>query len=122
MNRTDALNAALTELQNDSDIEASILFSEDGLVIASSLPHYMDKDHIAAMSAAMLAMAKRSCQELKKGQLEQLMLKGEDGYAIVQSAGDFSALVTITKKESTLGLVFLSMKRTAGKIIEILAT
>lgn len=121
MNRTEELQKALVELQSDSDIEASVLFSEDGLVIASSLPHYMDKNHISAMSAAMLAMATRSCGELKKGNLEQLMVRGKNGYAVMQAVGDFSALVAITQKEATLGMVFLSMKRTAEKIVDILS-
>ncbi|MEN8140944.1 MAG: roadblock/LC7 domain-containing protein [Thermodesulfobacteriota bacterium] len=122
MNRTESLEKILKDLQGEADIEASALFTEDGLVIASSMPYHLDRDHISALSAAMLAMAKRTCSELKQGGMEQLMLKGEEGYAVIQSAGEFSALVTITKESATLGLVFLRMKQATEQIVKILST
>jgi len=123
MNRTELLNEALHNLQrSSSDIEACTVFSEDGLVIASSLPPDMDEDHVAAMTSAMLSMGGRTADELKRGKLEQLFVKGDNGYAIVMHAGTYSALVAITRKDAKLGLIFLDMNRAVKTIAEILAS
>ncbi len=122
MNTTEALNQALKDLQRSSqDIEACTLFSEDGLVIASSLPPDMDEDHISAIGSAILSFATKAANELKRGGLEQFLIKGDNGYAITMQATGYSALTAITRKEAKLGLIFLDMKRAVEKIKGILA-
>ncbi len=122
MSRTDDLNAALINLQSSSaDVEACAVVSEDGLIIASSLPQSMEEDHIAAMSAVMLSMGARTAQELQRGELEQLYVKGKNGYVIISHAGEHASLVVITRKDAKLGLIFLDMSRTANNVASILS-
>lgn len=122
MSRTDDLNTALANLQASSaDVEACAVVSEDGLIIASSLPQSMEEDHIAAMSAVMLSMGGRTAQELQRGDLEQLYVKGKKGYVIISHAGAHASLVAITRKEAKLGLIFLDMSRAADEIASILS-
>lgn len=121
MSRTDELNNALSNLQASSaDIEACAVVSEDGLIIASSLPQGFEENHIAAMSAAMLSMGSRTASELKRGAIQQLFVKGENGYAIIMYAGPHAALLAMTRKEAKLGLIFLDMSRAAEEIKNIL--
>lgn len=122
MSRTESLNRALRALQSGlADVEASALVSEDGLVIASALQQGIEETRVAAMSAAMLAMAGRSAQELRRGKLEQVYVKGDDGYAILMSAGPHAVLLALARKESKLGLIFFELQRASEELKAILS-
>ncbi len=117
MSRTESLNKALSNLQASSaDIEAAAVVSVDGLIIASSLPAGLEEAQIAAMSAAMLAMGTRTAVELKRGAIEQLFVKGTDGYVIIMAAGPHAVLLAMTRKDAKLGLVFLDVSRCADDV------
>lgn len=122
MSRIDDLNKALEELQSSSgDIEACAVVSEDGLIIASLLPQGIEESRVAAMCAAMVSMGDRSANELKRGNLEQLFVKGDNGYLITMHSGQHAVLVALSRKDTKLGLVFLDLSRTADKIKKILS-
>jgi predicted regulator of Ras-like GTPase activity (Roadblock/LC7/MglB family) len=71
MSRVDRLTNSLYELQSSAaDIEASVIVSVDGLMIASALPSDATEDRVAAMSAAMLSLGERIAMELGRGALE----------------------------------------------------
>jgi len=121
MSRTDELNNALSDLQSSSaDIEACAVVSEDGLIIASSLPQGFEESRIAAMSAVMLSMGTRTATELQRGNLQQIFVKGENGYIIIMNADPNSVLLAMTRKEAKLGLIFLDLSRAAEKVKNIL--
>ncbi|HII94382.1 MAG TPA: hypothetical protein HA367_01365 [Candidatus Methanofastidiosum sp.] len=119
--RIEKLTEMLKDLSGASpDIEASAIVSTDGLVIASALPHDVEEDRVAAMSAAMLSLGERTSKELMKGSLEEVFVKGQNGYIILMGAGEEAVLTTLARKDAKLGLVFLDMKRAAeelGKVI-----
>ncbi len=122
MSRTDDLNNALSKLQASSaDIEACAVVSEDGLIIASSLPQGLEENHIAAMSAAMLSMGSRTAVELKRGELQQIFVKGENGYTIIMHAGPYAALLAMARKDAKLGLIFLDLSRAAEEVKNLLS-
>lgn len=115
--RTEVLTELLKEFKSSSaDVEASAVVSVDGLVIASELPRDVEEDRVAAMSAAMLSLGERTSKELMKGSLEQVFVKGQDGYILLMGAGEEAVLTALARKDAKLGLVFLDMKRTADKI------
>ncbi len=121
MSRTQALNNTLRELQRSSgDIEACAVVSEDGLIIASSLPQDVEEDQVAAMSAAMLSMGTRIASELDRGELKQLFVKGGKGYVVTVNAGPNAVLLSLARKEAKLGLIFLDISRAAKTIADIL--
>lgn len=115
--RTKLLEEFLKEFQATvSDVEASAVVSTDGLVMASALPKDVEEDRVAAMSAAMLSLGERTSKELMKGSLEQVFVKGQNGYVLLMGAGEEAVLTALARKDAKLGLVFLDMKRTAEKI------
>ena len=122
MSRIDTLNEILDQLQHSSgDVEASAIVSQDGLIIASSLPQSVEEMQVAAMSAAMLAMGTRIAQELNRGNLEQLFVKGDKGYVLAVNAGADAVLLALARKEAKLGLIFLDISRAATRVAEALA-
>ena len=121
MSRIDELNKTLSNLQvSSSDIEACAIVSEDGLIIASLLPQGVEEDRIAAMSAAMLSMGERISIELKRGELEQLFVKGNSGYFIGMHAGEHAVLIALARKDAKLGLIFFDLNKSADAARNIL--
>ncbi len=118
---TQRLNVLMKNLTTSTpDIEAASVVSVDGLVMASALPTDVDEDRLAAMSAAMLALGERTVRELAKGELEQVFVRGTEGYIIMTGAGEEAVLVVIANKDAKLGLIFLDVKRAAEEILSIL--
>jgi uncharacterized protein len=118
--RSDMLLSILSDLNGSSaDIEASAVVSTDGLMMASLLPQSMDEDRVAAMSAAMLSLGQRSSQELAKGNLEQVLVKGEHGYILMTHAGEEAVVTVLTSERAKLGLIFLDVKRAAEAIVKL---
>ena len=119
--RADMLLSVLTELNGtSSDIEASGVISTDGLMIASVLPVGLDEDRVAALSAAMLALGDRTAQELNRGRLEQVLIKGDNGYVLMIYAGEEAVLTVMAKPHAKLDLIFLDVERAAVRITDLL--
>jgi uncharacterized protein len=122
MSRTESLNRSLRNLQSGTpDIEASAVVSEDGLIIASALTQGLEESRIAAMSATLLSLGARTSGELRRGSLEQVFVKGENGYAIVMNAGPHAVLLAIARKEAKLGLIFFELRRASDEVMGILS-
>ncbi|MBC7869267.1 MAG: roadblock/LC7 domain-containing protein [Chitinophagaceae bacterium] len=119
--RTELMVDRLRDLQATTpEIEASAVVSVDGLIMASSLPAGIEEDRVSAMSAAMLSLGERISGELGRGLLDQVYLKGKNGYVILMSVGEEAVLTTLVREQAKLGLIFLDMRRTAddlGKLV-----
>jgi predicted regulator of Ras-like GTPase activity (Roadblock/LC7/MglB family) len=121
MMREDVLKSVLSELNGTSaDIEASAVISTDGLMIASMLPTDLDPDRVGAMSAAILMLGDRTAQELSRGRLDQVLIKGEDGYVLLTHAGPQAVVTVIATSDAKLGLIFLDVKRAAADIAKVI--
>jgi len=119
--RAEMLTSILTELNGTSaDIEASGVISTDGLMMAAVLPATMDEDRVGAMSAAMLSLGDRTSQELARGELEQVLIKGNQGYVLMTHAGKEAVLTVLAKPQTKLGLIFLDVKRAAESIAKLI--
>lgn len=119
--RSKKLVDCLQQLQASSaDIEASIIVSVDGLTIASALPQGVEEDRVSAMSAAMLSLGGRIADELTRGSVEQVYIKGINGYVILMSVGKHAVLTVLARESAKLGLIFLDMHRTADVLLQII--
>ena len=119
--RMDLLVDRLRALQAGTmDVEASAIVSIDGLIIASALPSSVEEDRVSAMSAAMLSLGERIAGELRRGQLDQVYIKGDNGYIILTSVGEDAALTVLARRGAKLGLIFLDMRRAAADLAELL--
>lgn len=119
--REQMLKSILSDLKGTSaDIEACAIISSDGLTMAALLQQDVDEDRVGAMAAAMLSLGERTARELVRGDLEQVMIKGSNGYILMSHAGKDAVLTLITRKEAKLGLVFLDARRASEAIADIL--
>jgi predicted regulator of Ras-like GTPase activity (Roadblock/LC7/MglB family) len=63
------------------------------------------------MSAAMISLGERISGELKRGTLDQVYIRGNNGYVILMSVGEEAVLTAMARNNAKLGLIFLDMKR-----------
>lgn len=111
----------LRDLQASSpDVEGSAIVSVDGLSIASALHQYIEEDRVSAMSAAMLSLGERIASELGRGVLEQVYIRGENGYVLLMAVGEEAVLTVMARKEAKLGLILLDMKRAVADLIDLI--
>ncbi len=119
--REESITSILADLNSSStEIEASAIISTDGLVIASLLPNAVDEDRVGAMSAAMLSLGDRTALELDRGELEQVLIKGANGYILMTHVGHDAVLTVMTKSSAKLGLIFLDVKRAVSDVASVL--
>ena len=112
--RSDQMVARLRDMQAaSSDIIASSVVSVDGLTIASALPGDVEEDRVAAMSAAMLSLGERIAGELGRGTLDEVYIRGEEGFVLLTAIGDEAVLTALAREEAKLGMIFLEMRRAA---------
>lgn len=112
--RSELMVNRLREMQASSpEIEASAVVSIDGLIIASALPGDVEEDRVSAMSAAMLSLGERIASELGRGQLDQVYIRGAQGYVILSAVGQEAVLTALARENAKLGLIFLEMRRAA---------
>lgn len=119
--RTEMMVDRLRDLQAGTpDIEASAVVSVDGLIMASSLPSGVDEDRISAMSAAMLSLGDRIASELSRGNLEQVYIRGSEGFIVLMAVGEDAVLTVLARKSAKLGLIFLDMGRAVEDLERLL--
>ena len=118
--KIDTITQLLKKMELSSGLTASAVISREGLPITSAMPSDVNEEIIGAMTAAMLSLGERAVDELTRGNLEQLFVKGNEGYLVIMAAGPSAVLVALAPDGALLGLIFLDMKRTAQQVSELL--
>lgn len=119
--RSDQMIVRLRDLAASSpDVEASAVVSVDGLTMASALPAQVEEDRVAAMSAAMLSLGERIANELGRGSLDQVYIKGANGYVVLMAVGTEAVLTVLARQQAKLGLLFLDMRRATEDLAALL--
>lgn len=115
------LDEVLIQLERNVPlIEATAVVSADGLVIASRLPRAVEEDRIGAMSAAILAISKRSGLELERGEIHRVLIDGGDGYLAINSIGNDAVLVALVDKNVRLGMLFYECRKCVEELKKII--
>src|SRR6478735_9100850 len=119
--RSSRLDQVLTALLSTApELEAAAVVSFDGLPMASALPHGMDEDRVAAMSAALLSLGERASQGLGRGELSQVYIEGSNGTVFLVSADEEAVLVAVAGKGAKVGLTMYEVRRSAILVAEAL--
>jgi uncharacterized protein len=119
-NRSEQMVTRLRSMQAAApDIEASAVVSVDGLIMASALPVEVEEDRVSAMSAAMLSLGERIAEELGRGGLNQVYIKGSNGFIVLTAVGSEAVLTALARQDAKLGLIFLEMRRAAEDLIKL---
>jgi hypothetical protein len=98
------------------DIEASAVISSDGLIVASVLGPGIDADRYAAMCAALLALSERASKEAQRGDLQMVLVQGDQGAMLLVRAIDDQVLALAASPKANLGMVFNQARKTAASL------
>jgi predicted regulator of Ras-like GTPase activity (Roadblock/LC7/MglB family) len=121
MSRLESLNAILSKLQRESPgIEASALISEDGLVIASALSPDLDDTRVGGMTATLLSLGSRAAAELRRGEIQEVIVRGDHGYAVMVNAGRGVLVLVLASENTKLGLIFFDLREAIKAINKVL--
>ncbi|MEM2144518.1 MAG: roadblock/LC7 domain-containing protein [Candidatus Jordarchaeaceae archaeon] len=122
MSKIDEIMSLIRDMEaNTPGIEASAVVSVQGLPIASAMPIEVDESVVAAMTAAMLSVGERAASELVRGNLQQILLQGDEGYIIIKGAGTSAIITVLAKTDANLGLILMVLKKISAKIGELLS-
>lgn len=128
--RSESLERALKTLHIAVDgVKASVIVNIDGLLVAAFPPGNDENPHqnptsspqVAAMSATLVGLAERTLGRLAQGEMQRLLIEGEDGVMIVYPAGRAS-LAVLAEKDARLSHVLYATKKAAAEVVEILGT
>jgi predicted regulator of Ras-like GTPase activity (Roadblock/LC7/MglB family) len=115
--RTEKMQDILRGLRSASpDIIGAAVVSIDGFIVASVLPSEVDEELVSGMAAAMLGVGERISSELMASVMEQVYVRSEKGYVVLNAVGADSVLVVLTNKDAKLGLVFIEIKRRCAEL------
>jgi predicted regulator of Ras-like GTPase activity (Roadblock/LC7/MglB family) len=113
------LKEILDELTSrNPNILSALVVSDDGLNVASSIPHYED-DQVALVASDLMDMARDFAKRLEQGHLQRLLLEGERRTTVVINAGKHTVLFVLVPADEKLGLMTLSVRQAANKIASI---
>jgi predicted regulator of Ras-like GTPase activity (Roadblock/LC7/MglB family) len=130
--RVDLLERELEIMQGElGGVQGSVVVSIEGLVIAAYPPgeehrrtaaeNPTDSPQVAAMAATLIAISEKVLLRLARGEIDRLLIEGDDGALIVVPAGGGAALAALVNKDVKMGITLLGLKRAAIKIAAILA-
>ncbi len=108
-------------------IKASVVVNRDGLLVASYPPgddsdplaNPTSSPQVAAMAATLIGLAERTLGRLEQGELERLLMEGEEGVMVVYPAGR-ATLAVLVDKEQKLGPVLYAASRTSKDVANVL--
>jgi len=120
MTKKEELEKTITGLRRIGDVEASAIVSRDGLLMASNIPHSVQAETFAAMSATMLGAAETAVGELKKGSVERVIAESEETKIIAMGAGPKALIVIMANPAASLGIILVEMGKASERVKELL--
>lgn len=106
--------------KKDPDVLGSITMRSDGLILASAIRAGLDADLAAAMLGSILNISTRVSQELKVGEVEDIVIKAKEGIVSVVPVMTDIVLGAIARSGANLGLLLIEMRRTSEKIRNVM--
>ncbi len=126
--RSEALEEKLKTLHTVVEgVKATVIVNVDGLLVAAYPPGDDENPHenptsspqVAAMSATLIGLAERTLGRLAQGELQRLLMEGEDGVMIVYPAGRAS-LAVLVEKDARIARVLYAARRASQDVAKIL--
>jgi len=128
--RSEALEEKLETLHTVVDgVKATVIVNIDGLLVAAYPPGDEENPHenptsspqVAAMAATLIGLAERTLKRLAQGDLQRLLMEGEEGVMVVYPAGRAS-LAVLVEKDARIAHVLYAARKAADEVMEILGT
>lgn len=100
-------------------LTGALAASVDGLVLAHDTPG-VEPEGLAALTAAALGVAVRMTDAAGRGELRELLLRGDQGYVATYAAGSSAVLTLLAQDRVNVGRLHLEGRRAGGRIGELM--
>lgn len=100
-------------------LTGALAASVDGLVLAHDTPG-VEPEGLAALTAAALGVAVRMTDTAGRGELRELLLRGDHGYVATYAAGSSAVLTLLAQDRVNVGRLHLEGRRAGGRIGELM--
>jgi len=112
----------LGELQATKGVVASALMAEDGFVVESLRAEQApDIDFFGGAASTALASARALSQELKRGEVEEVMVEYPEGPVLLVPLEGGYLLVVLMDSMQSLGRVRFQLKKSVPRLKEALS-
>ncbi len=109
----------LKQISLGCDLEALAVVNQEGIKVAFFSEKGTDPDLLSAVSSAILSTGKMVTGNLSHGELEQVLIRGEEGFTILASAGEY-ILIGASRDLHNVGLAMQVIKRYVPETMEVL--
>ncbi|MHA1264135.1 MAG: roadblock/LC7 domain-containing protein [Candidatus Helarchaeota archaeon] len=110
------LTNLLQKLEARTELEACAVVSKEGMRIACAVGADLDADVYSAASAALVNLGETTLRQLRHGTLKEIIVRGDDGYTILTSAGPKHMIVGSCKNTSRMGYYLALLHRFSNKV------
>gem|GEM_PF-2709925 len=110
----------LGEISRYCDLDALAVVTREGRRLAFFAQKGTDPDLLSAVSAAVASTGTMVTQQLMHGDLWEVIVRGETGYTILSSAGEF-VLIGASREFFSMGLAVRVLREYRKKIEKVLA-
>ena len=114
------LTNLLLKLEARTELEACAVVSKEGMRIACAVGAELDADVYSAASAALVNLGETTLKQLRHGTLKEIIVRGDDGYTILTSAGPRHMIVGSCKNTSRMGYYLALLHRFSSKVAQTL--
>ena len=119
--KVEKLTQIISELHKSiSGVDAAVLETYEGLVLASTLPTSLEEEIIAAVSSNVQSVVNRAVREIKQGKNQNTLIVNSDGQIILTDIDGKALLTVIAKRNANLGLISIMSRRVADELKEVL--
>jgi len=119
--KVEKLTKIISELDRSiSGVEAVVLETYEGLVLASTLPTSLHEEIIAAASSNAQSVVNRAVREIKQGKNQNTLIINSDGQIVLTDIDGKALLTVIAKRNANLGLISIMSRRVADDLKEVL--
>ena len=97
-----------------------MLSGVDGIPLASALRPGIEENRVAAISAAALALGLRVAEEINRGVLEEVTVRGDSGLVLVGGVGEDAVLTAVADEHVKLGFLMMEIKKARSRLTELM--
>lgn len=114
---TEIVQAFVTET---SHVQGAALVTPEGLPLAGRLPAGLEESRAAAMAAAVVSIGDRINEELQRGAMEHILLKGTQGYSVLTLCGKEALFLVLASIEVKQGILMLEIRRVVEEMAQLI--
>ncbi len=111
----------LKQISLGCDLEALAVVNQEGIKVAFFSEKGTDPDLLSAISSAILSTGKMVTGNLDHGDLEQVLIRGEEGFTILAGADEY-ILIGASHDLHNVGLAMQVIKRYVPETVDVLSS